>query len=232
MSDKLEQMTRRDFNKTAVRGIGKAFLALSGLGVIAQACVAPHVHRKDPMEEAIERAVFDFSWDDLDHNNAYLVLINKYHDVRHLSRLCGFSGNYGHIEVFYNGDFYGCRPGVCGEISVNQAKGKFSGSGFEVRHVDIKCDTETAIHWFKKNLEGVQYDLFYNNCTDAVVRMYDAGGDTTRRVYPVDVKDEYNSNTRLRNFMKENGIPLPTRKHVFFPDQFENVGTLVGKGVF
>ena len=51
--------------------------------------------------------------EDLSHDKVYIVLIDKYEDVKTLSRLAGFSGNYGHIEVVYDGSAFGCRPSGC-----------------------------------------------------------------------------------------------------------------------
>ena len=162
----------------------------------------------------------------------YIVLIAKYDDVKQLSKLAGFSGNYGHIETMRNGKVYGCRPPQCGEMSVAELQQKFRGYPYELREVEINGNAPKAVTWFKGNMEGTKYDLFYNNCTDAVVRMYDMSGDKTVRVPPVVVDQAYATNVRLRNFMRENGIPKPNREFIWFPDQFENIGKVVRKGVF
>ena len=162
----------------------------------------------------------------------YVVLIDAYDTVKRLSELVGFSGNYGHIEVVRNGISYGCRPPECSEISLVDLEQKFHGSGFEIREIDIKGDPERAVRWFRQNLEGQAYNLLDRNCTDAVVLMYDASGDRTRRLDPVDVDRTYVTNEPLRRFMAENGIPKPNREEVFFPDQFTTIGSLVAKGRF
>ncbi len=162
----------------------------------------------------------------------YIVLIDIYDDVKKLSKLVGFSGDYGHIEVVRDGYSYGCRPPQCSEISLTSLEQKFDGHKFEVREVPIDGGPELAIRWFKENLEGQPYDLFYRNCTDAVVMMYDASGDRTARLSSVDVNQTYATNAPLRRFMSKYGIPKPNRTGVFFPDQFATMGELVAKGRF
>ena len=168
----------------------------------------------------------------LERGKNYVILIDAYDDVKQLSRLVGFSGDYGHIELVRNERAYGCRPPQCSEISLANLEKKFPNRKFEVREVEIKGSPEKATQWFKENLEGQGYDLLYRNCTDAVVLMYNASGDRTRRINPVDVDKSYAANYFLRKFMAEHGIPKPNRAEVFFPDQFTQIGKLVAKGKF
>src|SRR3989338_218203 len=168
----------------------------------------------------------------LERGKNYVVLIDIYDDVKKLSKLVGFSGDYGHIEVVRDGKSYGCRPPKCSEISLTDLERKFPDSKFEVREVEILGNPEKATRWFRSNLEDQAYDLFYRNCTDVVVWMYDASGDRTRRIDPINVNRTYATNEPLRRFMAEYGISKPNRAEVFFPDQFTQVGKLVAKGRF
>src|SRR3990167_2614486 len=105
----------------------------------------------------------------LESGKNYIVLIDIYDDVKKLSKLVGFSGDYGHIEVVRDGKSYGCRPPKCSEISLTDLERKFPDSKFEVREVEILGNPEKATRWFRSNLEDQAYDLFYRNCTDVVV---------------------------------------------------------------
>ena len=118
------------------------------------------------------------------------------------------------------------------ENIISELKEHYEGIQYTMIEVDHKGDSWKAIQWFRKNLEGKEYDLLYNNCTDAVVKMYDASGDTTRRVFPVKVDEEYNSNLALRTYLKLIDMPKPDRKEIYLPDQFERIGEVVGKGRF
>lgn len=168
----------------------------------------------------------------LERGKNYLVLIDAYDDVKKLSELAGFSGDYGHIELVKDEKAYGCRPPQCSEISLVDLEKRFPNRKFEVREVEIIGNPEKATRWFRENLEGQAYDLLYRNCTDAVVLMYDASGDRTRRIDPVDVDKIYTTNEPLRRFMADLGMPKPNRAEVFFPDQFTKVGKLVAKDRF
>ena len=168
----------------------------------------------------------------LESGKNYIVLIDIYDDVKKLSKLIGFSGNYGHIELVRDGISYGCRPPQCSEMSLASLEQKFHGHRFEVREVQINGSPEEATRWFRENLESKSYDLLYRNCTDAVVSMYNASGDRTKRVNPVNVDRTYATNEQLRRFMVESGIPKPNRAEVFFPDQFTQVGTLIARDMF
>lgn len=170
--------------------------------------------------------------DSLDENVPYILLIGAFREVRELSRLVGFSGNYGHIEAVYNGMALGCRPNACMEIPVSTLRDMFRGIDYEARALPIKGNVSRAIQYFRQQLEGRRYDLFNNNCTDALVKMYEASGDQTRRIYPVNVRETYFSNKRLREYMEEHNIPMPNRDFIYFPDQFEDLGTLVERGTF
>ncbi len=162
----------------------------------------------------------------------YIVLIAAYDDVKQLSKAAGFSGHYGHIEVVRNGLVYGCRPPQCDQMNIAELQREFRGVPYEIREIEINGNAEKAVAWFRIYLRGTKYNLFYNNCTDAVVRMYEASGDKTLRVPPVMVDEIYATNEQLRDFMQSHGIPKPKRQMVWFPDQFENLGKLVGRGVF
>ena len=162
----------------------------------------------------------------------YIVLIDAYDDVKRLSKLLGFSGQYGHIEAVRNGKAYGCRPPVCSEIPISELEQMFDGDHFEIREVPIQGSSAAAIQWFRTHLQGVAYDLFYNNCTDALVAMYSASGDASLTLAPVDVNKTYLSNTQLREFMQTLGIPKPRREQVYFPDQFTKIGKKVAQGTF
>lgn len=168
----------------------------------------------------------------LERGKNYIILIDIYDDVKKLSKLVGFSGDYGHIELVRDGKSYGCRPPQCSEISLASLEQKFEGYKFEVREMPINGNPEKATKWFRENLEGQAYNLFYRNCTDAVVLMYNASGDKTRRVNPITVDKVYANNEPLRRYMTEYGIPKPNRAEVFFPDQFTQIGTLVTKDTF
>lgn len=172
------------------------------------------------------------SFPKLSGNKNYIILIDAFDDVKQLSKLAGFSGRYGHIEVVRDETVYGCRPPQCGEMNLSELQHHFRGLPYEIREVDIIGDTSKSVSFFRNNFKGTKYDFFYNNCTDAVVKMYDASGDKTIRVPPVVVDQLYAINARLRNFMIENGIPKPKRQVVWFPDQFENLGKFVAKGIF
>lgn len=186
------------------------------------------------VQELLSRPVqsSSISFPPLSRGRNYIVLIDKYDDVKQLSQLAGFSGHYGHIEVVRDGEVYGCRPSQCKAMSLKELQQMFRGYAYEVRDVEINGDASRAVNWFNDNLQGRSYDLFYNNCTDAVVGMYDASGDKTVRVPPILVDQTYATNVRLRNFMQANGIPKPNRPVIWFPDQFESLGELVAKGVF
>ncbi len=160
----------------------------------------------------------------------YVILIDAYDDIKRLSKLAGFSGEYGHIEAVRNGMIYGCRPPKCSQISLSELEQKFSGHKFELRAVDSTGDPKKAVQWFARNLEGRAYDLLYRNCTDAVVGMYHAAGDRIRPLRPVEVDRTYAANAPLREFMAQQGIAKPERSTVFFPDQFTQVGKLMARG--
>jgi len=64
------------------------------------------------------------------------------------------------------------------------------------------------------------------------VGIYEASRDTERRLFPINVLKTYQSNPGLQRYMRENGIPLPERDFIFFPDQFATLGKHVGFGTF
>jgi len=168
----------------------------------------------------------------LEKGKNYVILIDAYDDVKKLSKLAGFSDNYGHIELVRDERAYGCRPPQCSEMSLADLEKRFPNRKFEVREVEIKGNPEKATRWFRSNLEDQAYDLFYRNCTDVVVWMNDASGDRTRRIDPINVNRTYATNEPLRRFMADLGMPKPNRREVFFPDQFTQVGKLVVKDRF
>ncbi len=172
----------------------------------------------------------------------YFLLIDDYQEIKRLSALVGFSGEYGHIEFVRAGRAYGCRPPRCAEISLTELERRFSGRKFAVREVErgdyqtnehqTKDNQTKAIRWFKQNLEGKVYDLLYRNCTDAVIGMYEAAGQRARSLNPVEVERTYATNEPLRRFMAEQKIPKPKRAGVYFPDQFTALGKYVSQGRF
>ncbi|MBS3118071.1 hypothetical protein J4417_00120 [Candidatus Woesearchaeota archaeon] len=168
----------------------------------------------------------------LEKGKNYVILIDAYDDVKKLSKLAGFSDNYGHIELVRDERAYGCRPPQCSEMSLADLEKRFPNRKFEVREVEIKGNPEKATQWFRRNLESQAYDLLYRNCTDAIVLMYTASGDKTKMIDPVDVDKIYATNEPLRRFMADLGMPKPNRREVFFPDQFTQVGKLVVKDRF
>lgn len=169
---------------------------------------------------------------DLERDKNYIVLIDAFPVVKDISRLVGLEGQYGHVEVIRNERVYGCRPPKASELSIPELAKKFDGHAYEIREVNINGDPEKSIDYFKKNLEGQTYDLYYMNCTDCVNWMYLASGDKKARVAPIDVDKTYESNQALRQYMSLMGMPKPQRDYIFLPDQFKEVGKFVGKGVF
>lgn len=221
-------------NQTLIGIIASALLAGCASSTYGQEKVPQPLygdsHRAQTMEQSNEPQTPALRH--LESGKNYIVLIDIYDDVKKLSKLVGFSGDYGHIELVRDGKSYGCRPPQCSEIPLARLEQKFHGQRFEVREMQINGSPEKATKWFRENLEGKSYDFFYRNCTDAVVSMYTASGDRTRRVNPVNVDRTYATNEQLRRFMAESGIPKPNRTEVFFPDQFTQVGTLVARDTF
>ncbi|MEK6950603.1 MAG: hypothetical protein AABX13_02675 [Nanoarchaeota archaeon] len=207
-------------------------LYLTNAATVYLAAVMALCSEKGPSQEREEHGKRQIVPAVLKRDKSYLVLIDAYEEIKKLSQLVGFAGKYGHIEVLRNEHVYGCRPPSCSEISWPELEQRFPGKKFEVREVQISGDAEKALQWFKQNLEGRAYNLFYNNCTDAVVSMYGASGDGRRLLDPVEVEKTYSTNHPLREFMEKYQIPKPKRAEVFFPDQFTRLGTLVMKGTF
>nr|MBT4247918.1 hypothetical protein [Candidatus Woesearchaeota archaeon] len=157
----------------------------------------------------------------------YVVLIGAYDDVKTMSELAGFTGNYGHIEVVRDGKVYGCRPITCGDISLAELDQKFKGATFEVREVRVEDDPQARIQRFNSEFGGKPYDFYYRNCTDATVAMVGYLG-----VVPINVDHQWSNNVPLRELLTKSGLGKPNRESVLLPDQFENVGTRVLTGRF
>lgn len=216
-------------------------LGAAGTYLAAVIALSSSIHSQSSMTSAVAAAAGSGSFPStpktstlqklLPHKN-YLLLVDQYPEIKELSALVGFAGEYGHIEFARDGRIYGCRPSHCSEISLAELEREFPGRKFEVREVESSGDSKMAVQWFKQNLEGKVYDLLQRNCTDAIVGMYEASGDRARRLYPLDVERTYAANEPLRRFMAARGIPKPKRASVYFPDQFVSVGKLIVRGRF
>jgi len=166
----------------------------------------------------------------LKQNTAYLILIDAHKVIKKLSKLAGFSGRFGHIELLYNNHSYGCRYPKAFEIRLSELGKQYLGCYYEVREVKLK-NVEKALHEFKKNWEGTKYSLYYHQCTDCIASLYKASG-TTLSITPVNVDTVWSSNKELREYAKRKDLEKPNRKQLLLTDQFEKTGIKVASGIF
>jgi hypothetical protein len=172
----------------------------------------------------------------IDPKTPHLILIDDFESVKRISKVLGFSGRFGHIEVLYGGKSFGCRPNQCAEIDANGLSRRFAGADYEVRSFQVDGSVDNSVRWFRSNLEGRPYDLITRNCTDTVVGMYAASGDKRRIVHPVDVLKAMRQDPEALEIVLAMGDSrvkdLVNKGHIYLPDQFEKVGTYVGRGKF
>ncbi|MFH1222344.1 MAG: hypothetical protein V1492_04640 [Candidatus Micrarchaeota archaeon] len=212
----------------AIKTVAVSIAAAAIFSCASQTQKADYFMRQNPRQESLQHSPLR----SLEKSKTYVVLIDAYDDIKQLSKAAGFSGRFGHIIAIADNQAFDCSPPKCAELTIPGLELKYTGHAYNIREVDFNGDTKKAIAWFRTHMQDRPYNLYYRNCADVPVGMYEASGATIRLIKPLPVKSTYEANARLRNFMQTHNMPLPEREFVFLPDQFENIGQLVGTGTF
>lgn len=175
--------------------------------------------------------------DSLFPNNqgVYLLLFRENNWITDLAKLVGKPGNFWHVELVYNGYAYGCRPPKCEKISTEELRKRFSGHHVQIRELDEFVSIDSGIALFMEERNNAQFDVFYNNCTDAIWFMGGrfANGHISGFTRPIVLEwtnvETAVENPKVRNYLTQNKIPIPHRKEILFPDEFEKLGEFVGE---
>jgi len=167
----------------------------------------------------------------LKKDETYIILIDAYPITKEMANIAGLKGEYGHVELIRNNRVFGSRPPTCTEFDIDRLIKLYKGSLYEIRRIDLAGDFKLAIQYYKENIEGEPYDLYNRNCTSLINSMYLASSGQGIELAPLNVKKLYYSDARVRVYMENNKLPIPTNP-VWFPDQFTEFGEFVGQGRF